>query len=72
MPRPTPIPGNHYAASWAPRIQLAIRNTQNTQRVKTTKASSSLKRRTPLLSECCCPTGPARVSAPFRGMPRAE
>eukprot|EP00969_Alexandrium_andersonii_P012171 530763-Alexandrium_andersonii.AAC.1 len=23
MPRPTPIPGNQYATSWDPRIQLA-------------------------------------------------
>eukprot|EP00969_Alexandrium_andersonii_P273462 12086573-Alexandrium_andersonii.AAC.1 len=32
-----PIPGDQYAASWAPRIQLAMHNAQNTQRLETTK-----------------------------------
>eukprot|EP00969_Alexandrium_andersonii_P244656 10810456-Alexandrium_andersonii.AAC.1 len=33
MPRFSPIPRDQYVASWAPRIQLAMRNTQNTQRL---------------------------------------
>eukprot|EP00969_Alexandrium_andersonii_P240458 10615427-Alexandrium_andersonii.AAC.1 len=36
-PMHTPIPWEKSAASWAPRAELAIRNTRNTPRDETTK-----------------------------------